>query len=515
MMNYPALLSFFCGFVSLSLEIIWVRLYGFTMMSTPAAFGFVLMAYLAGIALGARWGGQACQKISDNSKLWQHAILALFISALLTLAMPFIFAWEHSQWWRNPLIDFIFIALVSSVLAYVFPIAHHLGAGPSSGKQGQRFAWVYTSNVLGAALGPLVTGYILLNTLTLQQTFVVIALLQLVAVGFFYWAQQGWRLRLPAVVASLALAMVLGLVSQHFDPHSLIQQVTSNGQKASQVIENKHGIITIFEPDNLQKYDLGDDAVYGGNVYDGRTNLSLIKNTNGLDRPLLLAALQPKPKRVLMVGLSIGSWLALANGFPGVEHIDVVEINAGYLQAAQAYPVQARALQDPRVNIVIDDARRWLKLHPHETYDLVIMNNTWHWRANSSFLLSQEYLQLIQKHMKLGAVMAFNATGSPDAFYTATQVFEHAYRYGNFVYAADFDFRERKDSNEAQEIYAQVSIEGKPLFAPDDPLIKKYLERKFVGIELVERLTERPLELITDKNAITEFKYGYSLRRLY
>ena len=117
--------------------------------------------------------------------------------------------------------------------------------------------------------------------------------------------------------------------------------------------------------------------------------------------------------------------------------------------------------------------------------------------------------------MKQGAVMAFNATGSPDAFYTATQVFEHAYRDGNFVYAADFDFRERKDSNEAQEIYAQVSIEGKPLFAPDDPLIKKYLERKFVGIELVERLTERPLELITDKNAITEFKYGYSLRRLY
>ena len=251
-------------------------------------------------------------------------------------------------------------------------------------------------------------------------------------------------------------------------------------------------------------------------MYDGRTNLSLIKNTNGLDRPLLLAALQPKPKRVLMVGLSIGSWLALTNGFPGVEHIDVVEINSGYLQTAQAYPVQARALQDPRVNIVIDDARRWLKLHPQETYDLVIMNTTWHWRANSSFLLSQEYLQLIQKHMKQGAVMAFNATGSPDAFYTATQVFEHAYRYGNFVYAADFDFRERKDSVSAQEIYAQVSIEGKPLFASGgDPLIKKYLHTKFIDIKLVEKLTERPLELITDKNAITEFKYGYSLRRLY
>ncbi len=514
-MNYPAMLSFFCGFVSLSLEIVWVRLYGFTMMSTPSAFGFVLMAYLAGIALGARRGGKACRAVSDNAQLWRHAMLALLLSAGLTLVMPFLFAWGHSQWWRNPLIDFVWIALVSSVLAYLFPIAHHLGAGPSSGKQGQRFAWVYTSNVLGAALGPLVTGYVLLNLLSLQQTFLLLALLQVIAAGFFYWLQKGLRFRLPVAGSSLSMAVGLGLAAQILDPHALIQQVTSNGQMASQVIENRHGIITIFPPADLHKYESGDDAIYGGNVYDGRTNLSLIKNTNGLDRPLLLAALQPQPRRVLMVGLSIGSWLALTNGFPGVEHIDVVEINAGYLQAAQAYPVQARALEDPRVNIVIDDARRWLRLHPQETYDLVIMNTTWHWRANSSFLLSQEYLQLIRRHMNPGAVMAFNATGSPDAFYTATRVFEHAYRYGNFIFAADFDFRERKDSVEARDIYAQVSMEGEPLFADDNSLTEQYLSRNFVDIELVRKVTERPLEVITDRNAITEFKYGYPLRRLY
>lgn len=514
-MNYPALLSFFCGFVSLSLEILWVRLYGFTMMSTPAAFGFVLMAYLAGIALGARRGGKACREASDNAQLWRLVMFALSLSAVLTLIMPFVFAWGHRQWWPNPLIDFAWIALVSSVLAYVFPIAHHLGAGPNSGKQGQRFAWVYTSNVLGAALGPLVTGYILLNFFTLQQTFAAFTVLQLAAVGFFYWTRKDWNFRVPVVVSSLFVALLLGLISQRFDPHTLIQSVTFNGQTASQVIENKHGIITIFPPTDLQEYEPGDDAVYGGNVYDGRTNLSLVKNTNGLDRPLLLAALQPQPKRVLMVGLSIGSWLALANGFPGVEHIDVVEINAGYLQAAQAYPVQARALKDPRVNIVVDDARRWLRLHPQETYDLVIMNTTFHWRANSSFLLSSEFLQLIRKHMAQGAVMAFNATDSPDAFYTATQVFDHAYRYSNFVYAADFDFRERKDSPMAREIYANVKIENEPLFTKSDELIEQYLGRKFIDIQLAQKLADRPLEVITDNNAITEFKYGLSLKKLY
>lgn len=514
-MNYPALLSFFCGFVSLSLEILWVRLYGFTMMSTPAAFGFVLMAYLVGIALGARLGGKACRENPDSSRLWRRVIWTLLLSAVLALVMPFVFAWGNSQWWRNPLVDFVWIALVSSVLAYIFPIAHHLGAGPSSGKQGQRFAWVYTSNVLGAALGPLIVGYVLLNFLSLQQAFVLLTVLHLAAIGFFYCSQKNWSFRLPIVAGTVFMGLLLGLISQRFDPHSLIQKVTSNGEMANQVIENKHGIITIFPPTDLQKYEQGDDAVYGGNVYDGRTNLSLVNNTNGLDRPLLLAALQPQPKRVLIVGLSIGSWLALTNGFPGVEHIDVVEINAGYLEAAQAYPAQARALSDPRVNIMVDDARRWLRLHPEKAYDLVIMNTTWHWRANSSFLLSNEFLQLIKKHMASGAVMAFNATGSSDAFYTATQVFEHAYRYSNFVYAADFDFRERKDSTTAREIYTNINIEGVPLFNGDNELIEKYLGRKFIDIQLVQKLTERPLEVITDNNAITEFKYGLSLQRQY
>src|SRR5690554_5303896 len=106
-MNYPALLSFFCGFVSLSLEILWIRLYGFSMMSTPAAFGFVLMAYLFGIALGAHLGGKACRKNPDSAQLWWHVMQALLLSAVLTLVMPFVFAWGYSQWWRSSLIDFI------------------------------------------------------------------------------------------------------------------------------------------------------------------------------------------------------------------------------------------------------------------------------------------------------------------------------------------------------------------------------------------------------------------------
>lgn len=513
-MNYSALLSFFCGFVSLSLEILWVRLYGFTMLSTPMAFGFILMAYLAGIALGAWHGGKICKRNPSNSKLWKHVVVALIISVIATLAIPWVFLWSQGEFWRSWVTDLILISIVSCILAYIFPIAHHLGAGPMTGKQGKRFAWVYTSNVMGAALGPLVTGYVLLNVVTLQQAFVIMAFIQICAVGVFFLSQSLGALRTPVFVSSIFLAVIILFIFGKIDPHAMIQKANANGQIASQVVENKYGIITIF-PSKEKNSLKHDDAVYGGNVYDGRTNLSLEKNTNGLHRPLLLAALQPKPKRVLMIGLSIGSWLALVNGFPGVSNIDVVEINAGYLKAAQAYPEQARALRDPRVNIVIDDARRWLRLHPDHKYDLIIMNTTWHWRANSSFLLSREFLQIIQQHMSEGAVMAFNATGSSDAFYTASSVFSHAYRYDNFIYAADFDFHSRKNSKEARDIYSKIKIDGEKIFTEDLNLAENFLVREFVKIQQDENVLERSLEIITDNNAITEFKYGRSLDSLY
>lgn len=504
-MNYPALLSFVCGFSSLSLEILWVRLYSLAKLSTPAAFGFVLMAYLIGIAIGAHWGGKACRRISNDALLWSYSVTALLVSALLSLALPAFFGWMSQVDIHNPVLDLLVIAGAACVLAFVFPIAHHLGAGAQSGNQGQRFALVYTANVMGAGLGPLVTGYVLLDLLSLQQSYVVICLVQLAATAFFALSMSAAPQRWVLASSSVVLSAVILLLARDLDPHALVQQISQNGMNTKTVIENRHGVITLIAgPEN-------DDAVFGGNVYDGRTNLDPERNTNGLNRPLLLTALHPQPKRILMIGLSIGTWLALVNEFPGVEQVDVVEINPGYLVAAQAYPAQAHALKDPRVNIVVDDARRWLRLHKARQYDLIIMNTTWHWRSNSGLLLSTEFLQLIKSHMATGAVMAFNATGSGDAFFTASKVFAHAYRYSNFVYAAEFDFRKRKDSEQARIRYTDLQLQGQPFFATNSKSIANFLNQPFISIEQAQNAVDRPLEQITDKNMITEFKYGRAL----
>ena len=58
-MSRPGLafaIAFGVGFLSLSQEILFVRLVGFAFESTPDSFAFVLVCFLLGIALGAHAG---------------------------------------------------------------------------------------------------------------------------------------------------------------------------------------------------------------------------------------------------------------------------------------------------------------------------------------------------------------------------------------------------------------------------------------------------------------------------
>src|SRR3990167_8005197 len=114
-----------------------------------------------------------------------------------------------------------------------------------------------------------------------------------------------------------------------------------------------------------------------------------------------------------------------------------------YMKAIKEYPLQKEALLDPRVDIIIADGRKWLKHHPQNQYDLIIMNTTYHWRAYTSSLLSKNFLNLLKNHIRPKGIIAYNTTGSLEAFKTSTTLSPHAYLYENFVIISDFDWRQK------------------------------------------------------------------------
>jgi len=183
----------------------------------------------------------------------------------------------------------------------------------------------------------------------------------------------------------------------------------------------------------------------------------------------IAGASHPAPRRVLVVGMSTGAWTRVITSFPHVERIDIVEINPGYLQLVARYPEVAPLLSDPRVHIHIDDGRRWLRRHPEATFDLVVQNTTYHWRANATNLLSREYFAEVKSHMRPGAIATFNTTGSLDVLRTAQEVFPAAFKFRWFVYVSDHDFRTPPDVAFAR--LRECRLDGHPAFEPQLPIL--------------------------------------------
>ena len=85
-----------------------------------------------------------------------------------------------------------------------------------------------------------------------------------------------------------------------------------------------------------------------------------------------------------MIGLSSGSWAQVIANNPNVASLTVVEINPGYLSLIAQEPEVASLLHNPKVTIVTDDGRRWLRANSGRRFDAIVSNTTWYYRANVS-----------------------------------------------------------------------------------------------------------------------------------
>jgi spermidine synthase len=108
------------------------------------------------------------------------------------------------------------------------------------------------------------------------------------------------------------------------------------------------------------------------------------------------------PKEVLEVGLSGGAWTEIISNHPQLEKQVVVEINPGYVEVIRRYPMVAPLLRNPKVEVVIDDGRRWMERHRDRKFDVIVMDTIYHWRAHATNLLSVEFLDLARQLLKPG-----------------------------------------------------------------------------------------------------------------
>jgi spermidine synthase len=495
-------LSALVGYVSLSYEIVWFRAFAIA-TNTSTAFALILGAYLAGIANGSLrvrrlLGGSLAQ--AEAFQMISVALLAASIVGFLMLPAAAYGATTGIGYFF-PMLLMVFAQ--TTIGGMIFPIICHYAIAPDD-RAGSRVSWVYVANIIGSVAGTLVTGFLLMNYLSIAA---ISELLGVLGIGISLLVAltgglTGRRRRLLVALGTVAIGTIMlmtGPLFSGFYERLLSNNLVTATSKFVDVVENRSGVVAV-DPELF---------VYGNGMYDGRIAIDLMDDENLLIRPFALSLYHPNPENVLMIGLATGAWAQVIASHPSVKHFTIVEINPGYLQIIRKYPVVAGLLDNPKVEIVIDDGRRWLSRHPESKFDAIIQNTTWYYRPHVTNLLSVEYLTLAAAHLRQGGVILYNTTGSQRVQRTGCATFGNGFREINMLVVSPTPIK--LDPARLRNTLVAYRINGRPVLDMTDAKGRGRLE------EIVSSLTPpppgqaRPDGVIEDCGGILARTAGQSL----
>jgi len=469
------------GFLALSWEIVWARVFNFASASLATAFGGLLAAYLLGLAIGSLQSVRLLHgRLRPRLARWVviSSVAGYLVAPLTALCAV------HAAWWWG----YAFVLVAGAALGITFPLLCH-AAVPANEDSGQRLSWIYLANIIGSGAGSLITGFVLLEWVPLR-----LLTLFLLFVGML-WALRlsvgsVWSLVLMAAVAQLQSSFVGG------DFYDMLQfKGEYAGQKRfTETIESRHGVVTMEE----------DGRISGNGVYDGGLKTKLgTEAEDWLVRPYFISAVRDKVERVLVIGVAGGAWTQIWAHHPQVKSVTAVEISHGYMDIIRYRREVRSLLTNPKVNLVFDDGRRWLRLHPEEKFDAILMNTTYHWREFAAALLSREFLTLVGRHLTPEGVVIWNCTGSERAARTALDVFPHTMMVMNNCMASFAPMQ--PDKARWERILTQYEIDGEPVFPANGD--RKALDGVLKFVEQ-ERLPKHPDWWCWCGRAAMEAAYG-------
>jgi spermidine synthase len=427
--RYPAGLALAggTGFLSLSYEILWFRAVSIASGGLAQAFAVTLGAYLGGIAIGSVIGRRWCSDpTGENNRHLKALAVVLLTSGILGQVLVPCVA-EVGLLGTGPLMvaAIVLIAFHGGLSGVAFPLICHHGVPPNA-RAGSSLAGIYMANIIGSALGSVLTGFIMVDLLSTQNVSTTLAVAG-AAFGLFVIVQAG-MLRWTAGAAAAVAIMVAMAVSAPAIWHDVWEKLIfarsyNPASPFADIVENKSGVIAVTK----------DRGVYGGGMYDGRITTDAVANLNGIHRPVAVPAFHSRPGRVLMIGLSTGAWAEILAHLDTLERMDIVEINPGYLRLIARYPEVRDVLTNPKVSIIIDDGRKWLNRNPGARYDMIIQNTTFYFRSNVTNLLSREYLGIVSRHLLPDGFFYYNTQGSARVQRTACLVKPESIRFSSMM----------------------------------------------------------------------------------
>jgi spermidine synthase len=430
------------GFCALGYEVLWTRVLGIVIGASVYGFTTMLMAFLSGIALGSSAYG-AWLKLSGGHRrepgaratkdvlafgLVQVAIgaSALTVTALLRdLPSHALFLQRHlagsgadtfvARQAAGFFVAFSWMLVPAFFMGVAFPLAGRIRAEHTrvvGHAVGETLAW----NTVGAILGSVASGYVLVYLVGIERSLQLLALVNasfgvLVMVSLRGRRALTWGTAAGAVVAAWALAAA-GDAWRTWDPRFLAVFQANRPDKFG---SRERARDTLGNTDVLY-YAEGTEAVVSsikvkGGAQSFVTNGRIEATDSRRDRACQLALghlpmlLHRNPERVFVLGAGSGMTLGATSAHPSVKRITLAEIEPRVLGVARTFVrYNHGVLEDPRLKIVVNDGRNFL-LTTSETFDVITADPVHPWFGGAGYLYTTEYFGLAASRLGPGGIL--------------------------------------------------------------------------------------------------------------
>jgi spermidine synthase len=539
------------GFCALGYEVLWSRILTIVVGASVYSFTTMLVAFLAGIAIGSEAYGlfpkffKVKDKGMDRSVLWFGGVQVIIgVTALLVTIyirdipansiriQNYFLGIGISSFgmrvWSNFALALSYMVVPAFFMGVAFPLAGKIHAEYKK-MVGSAVGEILAYNTVGAILGAATSGYVMVYLFGIERSlqmlivinigFGLLILLSLRKIDVLNW---GMACLTAAAVLFLALnqnalriwdmkyfAIFRNNQPEAFRTPEMVREAVEN----TDVLYYGEGVEAIVSSIKIKG---GEQSFITNGRIEASSHLQALQCQFTLGHlPILL---NKNPKNVLVVGLGSGMTLGATSVHPSVEQITLLEIEPKVVGVAKTFEkYNHHVLDHPKLKIIFNDGRNFL-MTSNKKFDVITADPIHPWFRGAGYLYTTEYFKLASEHLLPGGVICqwlpiYEMT--PEDLKSVVRTFREHFKY-TMLWLTHYD-AELVGSN-SPILIDEAELErriAEPVIHSDLSRVMMgsatdFLSYFVMGTEGMKRFSEGGI-LNTDDNLYLEFSAPFSI----
>ena len=386
--KFILVISFITGFTTLALEIVWTRAYAPVLGTMVYSFAFLLAGYLLATYIGSVLYRRDLQDNKVKSPITIITLASLFVFIPIFINDPQLFVYGGRTYMLNASnIMKYFIQIVLTIFPFCTALGYLMPLLVDQYSKGKPFeaGKIYTVNVVGCILGPLVASYLLLPFLGVKVSLILLALPYTSLLIILLKHLKNYSTKIISVCVSFVFILISVVYTKTYEipKFSSDWEITIKRDYSATVLGS------------VNKNTNAKQLLVNGSVTSPTPVTKFMAH-------LPMALCNNKPEKALVICFGMGTTYRSLLSWD----IDVtaVELTPGVVEMFPLYFHDAKEiLNNKKGKIIIDDGRRFL-LRTKEKFDVIILDPPIK-SSGSSLLYSKEFCHVAKQRLKEGGIL--------------------------------------------------------------------------------------------------------------